>query len=940
MKKIFTSTIISIIMIVSLFTPQTAVSLSADAIDEESVRRSMSTVVTSINELGDVVSMTDDQKTMMTNMFTDFAEDFKNIGGTISGIVAPINGTITFLRLIGLMKDPTTTALFNIQTQLADISSQLTTMNNKLDALTKTMIDMKATEEFHFRATTAQTHRQNWATFRSTYMEQGLDNLMLNYNAQMANAWKDWFDTEANSKSNLNSILIWYHNTGSGETVNYELQNTLKNDFDAEHESPAEDKDNYILYADEFDKANDRLIALNGDFFAGAKSIEYNINTYRENLKSYVIRKINEDLGEEGFTNIKAWNIKKEMLNEEMLNEIADQAVDVITFKLSDNYINSSADFSNNVLNQYKLYCEHLLANTEGVDALLQTMYLTHAFEFEIKKDLKDLINLMSLQTGTYSAFVANIISMSNYIQDKDKGDFTTRMCNTLDGLANLKKKATTGEDRYSYITNSVIDYGNLSLSSEVSVDWKEIITTAYVASHGGTINVKLTDSSNNSQSTSMLVGDAPALLLSYMVRSNGGTFNHEYMNNKLTVNKQRDCFNLVTSYNGDEEMTQDTNARLATNKVIGSYFEGDPDVYLASLPSKAEFGYVNIHRRGVGTIFDGTSSSVSVYKPLIAVAAYGESHTLWSTDEAALMFGPKDTGVMSTAVKTETTYEDTFAHYYTKTLYGSVDYNALISIPLKNNEALTDTDSPLYRYNNDTVDKIAQKDENHIHEWDEGTIIKDATDNELGIIRYTCLNEKCNDYSYTRLYDNKQKAILTFDLDGGTLEGFDNQLSREFNVGSIIILPKEPKKDGYTFQYWSESDHPADSSYDVTGDRTFKAVWIKSHPYQLDSKNDKEWYNDSYKEPYIRVIRKDEDEATLAHFKGVRVDESLIARNCYDVESGSLILKFKPSFLKSLPNGAHLVEVLFDDGKAEFTLNIQNGYPKNQYRVPITGIE
>ena len=125
-----------------------------------------------------------------------------------------------------------------------------------------------------------------------------------------------------------------------------------------------------------------------------------------------------------------------------------------------------------------------------------------------------------------------------------------------------------------------------------------------------------------------------------------------------------------------------------------------------------------------------------------------------------------------------------------------------------------------------------------------------------------------------------------------------------------------------------------------MTGDRTFKAVWIKSHPYQLDSKNDKEWYNDSYKEPYIRVIRKDEDEATLAHFKGVRVDESLIARNCYDVESGSLILKFKPSFLKSLPNGAHLVEVLFDDGKAEFTLNIQNGYPKNQYRVPITGIE
>ena len=258
----------------------------------------------------------------------------------------------------------------------------------------------------------------------------------------------------------------------------------------------------------------------------------------------------------------------------------------------------------------------------------------------------------------------------------------------------------------------------------------------------------------------------------------------------------------------------------------------------------------------------------------------------------------------------------------------------------MKNNEALTDNTSPLYRYNNVTVETIKQKDENHIHEWDNGTITEEATDNELGIIRYTCLNEKCNDYFYTRLYDSKQKAILTFDLDGGTLEGFDNQLSREFNVGSTIILPKEPKKDGYTFQYWSESDHPADSSYDVKGDRTFKAVWIKSHPYQLDNKNDAEWYKDSYKEPYIRVIRKDEDGATLAHFKGVRVDEAPVDRNYYDVESGSLILKFKPSFLKSLPNGTHLVEVLFDDGKAEFRLTIKNGYPKNQYRVPITGIE
>lgn len=70
------------------------------------------------------------------------------------------------------------------------------------------------------------------------------------------------------------------------------------------------------------------------------------------------------------------------------------------------------------------------------------------------------------------------------------------------------------------------------------------------------------------------------------------------------------------------------------------------------------------------------------------------------------------------------------------------------------------------------------------------------------------------------------QQATLTFDLDGGTLNGQTGTFTITANVGDTINLPGAPTKAGYTFKCWIGSEYAAGAAYKVEGDHTFTAKW------------------------------------------------------------------------------------------------------------------
>ena len=72
-------------------------------------------------------------------------------------------------------------------------------------------------------------------------------------------------------------------------------------------------------------------------------------------------------------------------------------------------------------------------------------------------------------------------------------------------------------------------------------------------------------------------------------------------------------------------------------------------------------------------------------------------------------------------------------------------------------------------------------------------------------------------------------KGILTFNLDGGTLDGQSGTITVEANVGDTINLPGAPTKDGFTFKFWRGSEYAAGAEYTVEGDHEFTAEWEKN---------------------------------------------------------------------------------------------------------------
>ena len=66
----------------------------------------------------------------------------------------------------------------------------------------------------------------------------------------------------------------------------------------------------------------------------------------------------------------------------------------------------------------------------------------------------------------------------------------------------------------------------------------------------------------------------------------------------------------------------------------------------------------------------------------------------------------------------------------------------------------------------------------------------------------------------------------ISYDLNGGTLDGKTGILSIEAKKGEVITILTAPTKSGFSFTHWEGSKYYPGDSYTVTGDHTFTAMW------------------------------------------------------------------------------------------------------------------
>ncbi|MBR1506925.1 MAG: InlB B-repeat-containing protein [Eubacterium sp.] len=88
-------------------------------------------------------------------------------------------------------------------------------------------------------------------------------------------------------------------------------------------------------------------------------------------------------------------------------------------------------------------------------------------------------------------------------------------------------------------------------------------------------------------------------------------------------------------------------------------------------------------------------------------------------------------------------------------------------------------------------------------------------------------LAEVTGDAVYTATYSPvKNKYKLSFDLNGGTLDGKTGIIVIEAEAGTEIIIPLAPTREGYKFKFWKGSEYYPGDKYLVEGDHTFIAEW------------------------------------------------------------------------------------------------------------------
>ncbi len=71
-------------------------------------------------------------------------------------------------------------------------------------------------------------------------------------------------------------------------------------------------------------------------------------------------------------------------------------------------------------------------------------------------------------------------------------------------------------------------------------------------------------------------------------------------------------------------------------------------------------------------------------------------------------------------------------------------------------------------------------------------------------------------------------KREITYDLNGGKLNGKSGKVVIEANEGDVITIMDAPVRKGYSFKYWKGSKYYPGDDYKVTADHTLKAVWKK----------------------------------------------------------------------------------------------------------------
>ena len=535
-----------------------------------------------------------------------------NFCNRLGGITSVASGVIGVLQMTGIIKDPTVQMLGQILDAVKDVQTTLDNMNHTLNQIAQDLINIQIAQQEISRNNNATTMSTNWNNFNTNYTEK-LANYVVAYQAKINSGIQAWWNQTSHDGV---YVLMTKKYTEEG-ALTYSKQNYSAG-------LPATSDINNETVNKEWS------IGIPSAYMPNTSATTFNVDTYRNDFKNLMITALENAITANALDSNCGASVKSEYngsSKQAMLESYAENVLNTVIYKISCQVMTENNSWVAEVLSNYTHYCDNILQRDSGINAFLNYIYLTHAFEGEVKDDITNFLDAMIAQVGFYGEFALTCAGQDSLQTTDTKTQIRDYFVNTVLSINNRKSKAITGYDNYCYITGTILQASTPKISYSMNI---------HLSAKGLTYDG--CDVNNWSLENISTIVDSvylPIIYKQYTKLPQGTNSFGEYLH-KYGAQGDTDNKIYMTNYRGAEDFSFGEGIYMKATKYVGDYFSDGSWYHIdVGTGSKVEQQYYHCHDKVMADLFDCSNGNPPSNTMLAARALYGESHWYWGFDEA-----------------------------------------------------------------------------------------------------------------------------------------------------------------------------------------------------------------------------------------------------------------------------------------------------------------
>ena len=371
------------------------------------------------------------------------------------GLMSITSGVIGILQLAGVIEDPTTKMLSQILDEVYKIQEQIAQIDKKLDDIHGELVQIAVSQEEKDRSNNATRMIGYWNDFNTNYCDP-LDDKIEEYKGKINAGIKAWWNQDSHDGVRVLYTIV------DGETeMTYPDSESKYSDG-----CPAEAGNGELVDVD-------KSFGVPAEYIPNTKTLSFNVNTYRSIFEAAMASKIKEAANAKKLdasgTFYTAWNALSDSEKNDKAKIYAADILNTQIYLISCDVMSENDAWVIEVTNAYRKYCDNILKQNSGINAMLNAMYLSHGFEGEIKDDLSTFCDGMIVKAGMYGQFALSCACQDNMQSIQNREAILDQFAETVNSLAEKKTDAITGFDNYCYVTGTKVNFEKVTATAEMN---------------------------------------------------------------------------------------------------------------------------------------------------------------------------------------------------------------------------------------------------------------------------------------------------------------------------------------------------------------------------------------------------------------------------------------------------------------------------------------